>query len=409
MKGYIICTGTELLLGKILNTNSRYICDEFVKLGIDICKIVTVGDNIERIIEVIKEASSEADIVFLNGGLGSTEDDLTREALVVFLGIKEIIDLKIKHRIERQTIYNALPGNLKVAKVPEGSQVFYMDAGIALATVTSVKGKKYFLTPGSPEKLEYFMKNEIVPYIKKELLTDKIIYSKILKFAGIGESNAEDKIKDLIKSENPKIIPTISEGEIHFRIIAKGQDEKQVKKEVKELSNVMLSRLENYYFGKDDETIEILIAKKLKAKKLKVAVAESCVGGLFSNTITNIPGSSIFFDRGYVTYSYDAKIEDLGVKQSTLFQFGGVSENTAIEMVQGIYNKTKADFSISITGIAGPGGGTVDKPIGLVYVGFRYLDKVEVLSRIFTGDRIMIKCKIVKFILFEMYKRLKEN
>lgn len=409
MKGYIICTGTELLLGKTLNTNSRYISEEFAKLGIDIYKIVTIGDNLERITEAIKEVPKDVDIVFLNGGLGPTEDDLTREALVAFLGIKEITDLKIKHRIEKQIRYNALPSDLRVAKVPEGSQVFYGEAGIAPAIVTSAEGKKYFLTPGSPDELEYLMKKEIIPYIKKELLADEIIYSKILKFACIGESKAEDKIKDLIKSKNPTIAPTVRDGEIHFKITAKGKDEEQVKKKVKDLSRTILSRLENYYFGKDDETIEALVAKKLEAKNLKISVAESCTGGLFSNTITNIPGSSNFFDRGYITYSYDAKMEDLGVRQSTLLQFGAVSENTAIEMVQGIYNKTKADFSISITGIAGPGGGTIDKPVGLVYIGFRYLDKVEVLNRIFAGDRLMIKCKIVKFILFEMYKRLKEN
>ena len=409
MKGYIICTGTELLLGKTLNTNSQYICDEFAKLGIDIYKVVTVGDNLNRIKDAIGEVPSDVDIVFLNGGLGPTEDDLTREALVSYLGIDEITDTKIRNRIEKLTNYNALESDLKVAKVPYGSEVFYGDPGIAPGSVTTAEGKKYFLTPGPPEELEYLMEKEIIPYIKRELLADEIIYSRILKFSGIGESKAEDKLKDLIKGQNPTIAPTVKEGEIHFRITGKGKNEDKVKKEVKALSKIVKSRLENYYFGKNDETIEALVAKKLEKKKLKVAVAESCTGGLFSNTITNIPGSSNFFDRGYITYSYDAKMEDLGVKQSTLLQFGAVSENTAIEMVEGTYNKTKADFTISITGIAGPGGGTIDKPVGLVYIGIRYLDKVEVENRIFTGDRLMIKSKIVKFILFEMYKRLKES
>lgn len=409
MKGYIICTGTELLLGKTLNTNSQYICDEFAKLGIDVFKVVTVGDNLERIKAAIAEADEDVDIVFLNGGLGPTEDDVTREALVSYLDIEETIDSKIKHRIEKQTSYQVLPGDLKVAMIPKGSKVFYSEAGVAPGTLIESKNKKYFLTPGPPNELKYLMEKELIPYIKKELLADEVIFSKTLKFAGIGESKAEDKIKDLIKSTNPTIAPTIKEGEIHFRITAKGQKKEEAKRLVDEYSHEVLKRLDNYYFGRDEETIEGLVAQALDSKKLKVAVAESCTGGLLANTLTNIPGSSNFFDRGYITYSYEAKKEDLGVKESTLLQYGAVSENTAIEMVEGVYAKTKADFTISITGIAGPGGGTIDKPVGLVYMGFKYSDKVDVATRTFTGDRLMIKSKIVKFILFEMYKRLKEK
>lgn len=409
MKGYIICTGTELLLGKTLNTNSQYIGEEFAKLGIDIYKVVTVGDNLKRIVEAIEEVPKDVDIVFLNGGLGPTEDDITRESLISYLDIDEVTDKKIENRILRYTNNNALAGDLKVAKVPLGSKVFYNEAGVAPGSVVLKNGKHYFLTPGPPMELKDVMENRIIPYIRKELLADEIIFSKTLKFTGIGESKIEDKIKDLIRSKNPTIAPTIKDGEVHLRLTAKGSNEKVVKDKVNILGKEVIKRLENYYFGKDEETIEELVAKKLEKKKLKVAVAESCTGGLFSNTLTNIPGSSNFFDRSYITYSYEAKKEDLGVKGSTLLQFGAVSENTAIEMVEGLYEKTKADFTISITGIAGPGGGTIDKPVGLVYIGFRYLDKVEVKYRIFSGDRLMIKNKVVKFILFEMYKMLKEN
>lgn len=409
MKGYMIFTGTELLLGKTLNTNSQFLTNIFAELGIDLFKIVTVGDNTKRIIEVLSEVPNDVDIVFLNGGLGPTEDDLTKEALLEFLNVKPIYHQQTLDKILKRVGNKALPGDLKVAEIPEGSIAFYNDAGVAPGSVVLSNGKHYFLTPGPPEELSVLMNNKIVPFLKENMLGSEKIYSKTLKFAGIGESKAEDKIRDLIKANNPSVAPTIKDGEIHFRITAKGENWQDLEQKVTEVSRKIIGRLEDYYFGEDDESLESLVADKLKAKKLKIAIAESCTGGLLSNTFTNIPGSSDFFDRAYITYSNKAKVEELNVKQSTLEQYGEVSENTAIEMAEGVFAKTNVDLAISITGIAGPSGGTIDKPVGLVYIAFKYKEQISIVTRIFIGNRLEIKNKVVKFILFEIFRKLKED
>lgn len=409
MKGYMIFTGTELLLGKTLNSNSQLLTSIFAELGIDIYKIVTVGDNSSRIIGALREVPEDVEIIFLNGGLGPTEDDLTKEALIEFLGIKSVYDQQTLDKIIKRVGKKALPGDLKVAEIPEGATAFYNDAGVAPGSVVTGNGKHYFLTPGPPEELSVLMKNKIIPYLKENMLGKEKIYSKTLKFAGIGESKAEDKIRDLIKANNPSVAPTIKDGEIHFRVTAKGENKKELEEMVIQVSKKIIDRLEDYYFGEDEETLESLVAGQLTAKGLKIAVAESCTGGLLSNTFTNIPGSSDFFDRAYITYSNKAKIEELNVNTSTLEQYGAVSENTAIEMAEGVFGKTNVDLAISITGIAGPSGGTIDKPVGLVYIAFKYKEQVSVVTRIFSGNRLEIKNKVVKFILFEIFRKLKED
>lgn len=409
MKGYMIFTGTELLLGKTLNTNSQLLTSIFAELGIDLYKIVTVGDNTSRIISALKEIPEDVEIVFLNGGLGPTEDDLTKEALIEYLGIKTVYDQLTLDKIIKRVGKKALPGDMKVAEIPEGAIAFYNDAGVAPGSVVIGNGKYYFLTPGPPEELSVLMKNKIIPYLKEHMLGKEKIYSKTLKFAGIGESKAEDKIRDLIKANNPSVAPTIKDGEIHFRVTAKGENKCELENMVAQVSKKIIERLEDYYFGEDDESLESLVAGKLTAKGLKIAVAESCTGGLLSNTFTNIPGSSDFFDRAYITYSNKAKIEELSVNTSTLEQYGAVSENTAIEMAEGVFKKTNVDLAISITGIAGPSGGTIDKPVGLVYIAFKYKEQISVVTRIFSGNRLEIKNKVVKFILFEIFRKLKED
>ncbi|MDD2371871.1 MAG: competence/damage-inducible protein A [Firmicutes bacterium] len=409
MKGYLIFTGTELLLGKTLNTNSQLLTSIFAELGIDLHKIVTVGDNINRIIEALNEVPKDVGIVFLNGGLGPTEDDVTKEALLEYLSLKTVYDQPTLDKILKRVGKKGLPGDLKVAEIPEGGLAFYNDAGVAPGSVVEENGKHYFLTPGPPEELSILMKNKIIPYLKENMLGVEKIHSRTLKFAGIGESKAEDKIRDLIRASNPTVAPTIKDGEIHFRVTAKGENREELENIVSGVSMKIIERLEDYYFGNDDETLESLVAGKLTEKKLKIAVAESCTGGLLSNTFTNISGSSDFFDRAYITYNNQAKIEELNVKKSTLEQYGAVSENTAIEMAEGVFSKTNVDLAISITGIAGPTGGTIDKPVGLVYIAFKYKEQISVVTRIFSGNRLEIKNKVVKFILFEIFRKLKED
>lgn len=409
MKGYLIFTGTELLLGKTLNSNSQYLGERLAELGIDVYKMVTLGDNRERIVAALNEIPKNVDLVILNGGLGPTEDDVTREALCDFLGIGEEVDPATEEKIRNRVKDNPLQGDLKVSLVPEGSVAFYNDEGVAPASLVIRGGRTFILTPGPPHELKHLLEERVIPYLKEHLMPQEIIHSRTLKFCGIGESKAEDKIRDLIRSSNPTVAPTIKNGEIHFRITAKGDGLEELRSLTDQVAKEIILRLEDFYFGEDDETLEGLVVQLLLEKEYKVAVAESCTGGLLSNTFTDISGSSGFFDRGYVTYSNESKVEELGIQPSTLEQYGAVSENTALEMAEGVWRKTGADLAISITGIAGPTGGTVDKPVGLVYIAFRTSQGNSVVTRIFNGDRLTFKRKVVKFILFEMYKKLKEK
>ncbi len=409
MKAYVIFTGTELLLGKTLNTNSQYLGALFADLGISVYKTVTVGDNLIRIVRALEETPEGTDLVLLNGGLGPTEDDLTREALLVHLGIGSIIEARTQEKILRRVAGNPLPGDLKVAEIPEGGIAFFNEAGVAPASLVEGKGRRYILTPGPPQELKHLMEEKIIPFFReKGLLPRDVLHSITLKFTGIGESKAEDKIRDLIRGDNPTVAPTIKGGEIHFRITGRGKLE-VIQEQVENLARMIRERLEDYYVGCDGETLEQRVADLLTEKSLTLAVAESCTGGFLAHTLTNIPGSSAFFDRGFVTYSNKAKMDELGVRESVLEQYGAVSEAVAREMALGTREKSGADLAISITGIAGPDGGTEDKPVGLVYMGFCLQGETFVVQRIFIGDRLTFKQKVVKFILFEILKKLKEN
>ena len=409
MKAYVIFTGTELLLGKTLNTNSQYLGGLFADLGIGLYKTVTVGDNQSRIVRALEEAPEDADLILLNGGLGPTEDDLTREALLEYLGIGSVSEPRTREKILRRVSGNPLSGDLKVAEIPEGSIPFFNEAGVAPASLVEVQGRRYILTPGPPQELKHLMEDNIIPYFRENgLLPKDVIHSITLKFTGIGESKAEDKIRDLIRGDNPTVAPTIKGGEIHFRVTGRGSQE-EIQNQVELLARKIRMRLEDYYIGCDGETLEQRVAELLTERRLTLAVAESCTGGFLAHTLTNISGSSAFFDRGFITYSNKAKMDELGVQEAVLEQYGAVSEAVARDMALGTREKSGADLAISITGIAGPDGGTEDKPVGLVYMGFALQGETVVVQRIFNGDRLTFKQKVVKFILFEILKKLKEN
>lgn len=409
MKCQMIFTGTELILGESLNTNSAYLGQFFSRYGINIDKVVTVGDNRVAILKALQEA--DGDIIFINGGLGPTEDDLTREALVEYLGLEEVPDEKSMEQIKEYHQSNEIPllkSSLKVGLVPKGSVVFENKHGSAPGSLVVKDDVSYILTPGPPRELFPMLENMIGPYLQQKFSLDEVIYSSTIKLLGIGESQAEEKIRDLIKGTNPTIAPTVKQDGVHFRITGKGSLG-EAETLVENLKKELLKRLGEYVYGENEELLEEKVAELLKKTGHQVATAESCTGGLLASTLTDVPGSSEYFKLGIVTYSNEAKMTELGVSQEILEQHGAVSEETALAMLEGLASKTDASIVISVTGIAGPSGGSREKPVGLVFTGVGYCGKFMVEKNIFKGTRKEIKRMVVQNILFRLLKQIEKE
>lgn len=397
----LISVGTELLLGNIVNTNAQFLSERCARLGLSLYYETTVGDNEERLSNALYTALSRSDIVILTGGLGPTADDMTKEVTAKILGLPLVEDTNSKEHIQQ---YFAASGrtdiphsNWKQAQVIEGSQVIENKNGTAPGCiVTSRVGKIVILLPGPPNEMIPMFDGEIYPYLSK--LSPHIFYSSMVKICGIGESKVEETIKDILEQqENPTIAPYAKTGEVHVRVTARADSLTEGEELVQPVVAEIISRFgDNIYTTEEEVTLEQCVVNLLAEKKLTLATAESCTGGLFSGRIVDVPGASQVYNRGYITYSNESKITELGVLEDTLNQYGAVSEQTAEEMAVGVANKAKVDIGLSITGLAGPDGGTKDKPVGLVYIACYVQGKIIVKEYQFNGDRKKIREYSVK-------------
>ena len=391
----LVSVGTELLLGNIVNTNARYLSEKCAMLGLSVYYQTTVGDNEERLAEVIKTALNRSDIVILNGGLGPTEDDLTKETCAKVMGLPLVTD---QHTEERLKEYykgrkkEDLPeSNWKQAVIPERAVVFYNGNGTAPGLVVEQNGKTVILVPGPPNELYPMMEKQICPYLQKK--NEEVILSQMVKICGFGESKVEEMILDLIdKQTNPTLATYAKQGEVHLRVTARAATEEEAKKLLKPMVKEIKKRFgEAVYTTDEKETLTDVVVKLLKKHELTVTTAESCTGGLLAGTLVGVPGVSEVFREGFVTYSNKAKRKLLDVSKSTLKKYGAVSAQTAKEMAKGGVFATDADICVAITGLAGPDGATPEKPIGLVYIACYMNDKVHVEEFRFKGDRQKIR------------------
>lgn len=395
MRAEIISVGTELLLGQIVDTNAAYLSSRLPELGIGLHYRSTVGDNFERVVDALRLALSRADVVFTIGGLGPTEDDLTKEAVAEAMGIELVMDEAAAQKIREFFTTRGLTwigNNLKQALSPKQGRAIKNDVGTAPGAIFEKDGKVVITLPGPPGEFIPMVENGVVPYL--QMKTDGMpstIISKTLRIVGIGESMVEDMVKDLIRGTNPTVATYAKLGEVHLRITAKAENKEAADELIDEVEKKLRTRLGSAVFGVDDQTIEQVVVEQLKESGLKLALAESCTGGLVSNRITNIPGSSDVFLAGIVSYSNKAKIELLGVPKELIDQHGAVSHEVAKAMASGAMAATGADIGIGITGIAGPGGATPTKPIGLVYISLSTKDGVTSKENLFAGIRIDIK------------------
>lgn len=377
MKTAILSVGTEILFGQIVNTNTVYLSQQMNMLGFDVMYHYTVGDNPKRVEEMIDLAFQDCDLILTTGGLGPTQDDLTKEVackalddtLVMMDDVLEEITKYFK-TLGREMTEN----NKKQATMPSRATVFHNDAGTAPGFALEKDGKYIICMPGPPREMKRMFQKSVVPFLQS--MIDGALYYRQIRFFGIGESMLETQLLDLIDNQtDPTLATYAKEGECSLRIASKRATEEDAEHAVDEMLEKVKERVGHYIYSCDDEELAQVVADRLMEQGLTLSSAESCTGGMFASTMTDIPGISQCFDRGLVTYSNQAKMEELGVSAGTLEKFGAVSEETALEMVEGLKRVSGSDVCISVTGIAGPGGGSEEKPVGLVYIGFSYGDK----------------------------------
>ena len=394
MTAEIICVGTEILLGNIVNTNAAYLAEKCAYLGLSNYYQVVVGDNEQRLLETINTAKSRADVIFLIGGLGPTEDDLTKETAAKAFNVELVMDEEAKNNIVTILTNRGIDitnNNFKQALVPKGSIVLYNKNGTASGIIMEEAGKVVIMLPGPPNEFVPMVDDQVVPYFLKKGTND-VIYSRVVKLVGVGESKVAEEISDLIAMTNPTVATYAKTGEVHIRVTASAANDDEAKALVKPVVKKLKAMYpDNVYSTNADETLERAVVELLSKNGLSITAAESCTGGLVCGKIVNVAGASEVFRGGYITYSNKQKRNVIGVKKSTLEKYGAVSEQVAAEMAKGVLEVSKADVAISTTGIAGPGGGTPEKPVGLVYIGCAVKNKVYVEKFNFSGSRNKVR------------------
>lgn len=406
----ILCVGTEILIGDIVNTNAAYISGKLALLGIDQYYQAAVGDNPERLEIAVRSALERADLVIMSGGLGPTYDDLTKETVAKCMGRALRLDARSLERIKEIFAFRRkvmTENNAKQAMVPEGAVIFDNNAGTApgYAIEDLERGKIVIMLPGPPFELKRMFEESVLPYLRS--FTDQRFFSKNINIFGMGESEVESNLKELMESSSdPTVAPYCGDGEVRLRVTSKGSDEALCEKKCDEMiERICRTSVGSFVYGFDTDLAKTTVSELLKQKKT-VACAESCTGGLIAKRITDIPGSSEIFGYGAVTYSNEAKMKLLSVSAETLRACGAVSDRTAMEMADGVRALSGADIGVSATGIAGPGGGTAEKPVGLVYLGISSSKGTRSVKLLLNGSRDRVRLLTSQNALAEILREL---
>ncbi|MCY6372085.1 competence/damage-inducible protein A [Clostridium ganghwense] len=393
MRAEILAIGTELLLGNIVNTNAQYIAKRLADLGIDVYHQTVVGDNPKRLMEAYSAAFKRADLVITTGGLGPTKDDLTKEVAFDYFEKESVLHKDILEKIEeyfKKINRTMVESNKKQAYFPKDAIILHNNNGTAPGCIIEENNKTLIVLPGPPKEMKPMFEDYAVPHLMK--YQDGVLASKVLRVIGIGESATAEIIEDIIESgKNPTVAPYAKEGEVILRITAKGKTEVEAKELIKPIEEEIRKRLGIAVYGEGETLLEEVIGKILVDNKLTISTAESCTGGLLAGKIINYPGISAVFKEGAITYSNEAKIKRIKVKKETLDKFGAVSSQVAAEMAAGIAKTSGTDIGISTTGIAGPEGGSDEKPVGLVYIGLYIKGEVKTKELNLVGNRQKIR------------------
>jgi nicotinamide-nucleotide amidase len=392
MRAEIVSVGTELLMGEVTNTSARYLAEQMRLLGIDVYYQVTVGDNHGRLSETLKQALNRAELVFTTGGLGPTTDDITVEVIAEALGLPLVLDQGWLSYLEEIMVkYNLklTENNKKQAYLPEGAVALANPKGTAPGVFLEKGNKTVVALPGPPYELQTVFETGVLPKLKDKVGGNSL-FAKVLRTAGIGEASLENKIRDIIdKQTNPTIALYAKMGEVHIRLAAKAGGKAEAEKIIKPVQEEILLRLARHVYGYDSDSLESCAGKLLAAQGITIACGESCSGGLLGSRLTNVPGSSAYFLGSIVAYDNRLKEKLLGVPTWIIEKYGAVSAETAAFMAQGVLEAAGADVALATTGIAGPGGGTEEKPVGTVYLGLAAKPKLSLsVNRLGSSYRV---------------------
>jgi nicotinamide-nucleotide amidase len=397
MNAEIIAVGTELLLGDIVNTNASFIAQKLASLGISVFFQTVVGDNAERIKTAYKNAFDRADVVITTGGLGPTDDDITKESAAEYFGRRLVLHEPSLKRIEeyfRTQNFTITESNKKQAYIIEGGREIPNDHGTAPGCVFEENGHMIIMLPGPPKENAPMFENYVMPVLAEK--TGTTFVSRRLRVCGVGESAAETMLKGLIDAQtNPTIAPYAKTSEVHLRLTASAENEQAANALIDPVADKIYDILGDNIYAENDVTLEACVGQTLIDKGLTLAVAESCTGGMLAARLINYPGISKTLVEGIVSYSNESKVKRLGVKRHTLEKFGAVSEQTAAEMARGVAETSGADIGVGVTGVAGPDGASDEKPVGLVYIALWKDGAAKTTKHRFLGDRDRVRTRTV--------------
>lgn len=391
------------MLGRVLNTHQQFLCSQLANLGFVVNRQLAISDEGPIIQNAVRESLARAELIIATGGLGPTSDDITRDLIAELLGKKLQIDSEVLGRIEKFFAQRKrrMPESTKVqAMVPEGAQVLHNANGTAPGLAIAINPNSFragnkstllVMLPGPPRELRPMFLNQVIPLLAKQFPQPAKFVCRTLRTTGLGESFVEEKISGRLQELTAQRIELgycARVGEVDVRLVGRGSE---AEAHVAHAEQIVCDCLEQFVFGRDDDLLEEVVVRLLIERKQTLALAESCTGGYMANRITNVPGASEIFINGLVTYSNESKQRLLGVRAETLAQHGAVSEATAREMAEGARQKSQADFALAVTGIAGPGGGTEEKPVGTVFIALATSEKTIVKHHVFQYDRETFK------------------
>ena len=403
LKIEIINTGSELMLGRVLNTHQQWLCRQLADLGYVVDRQVAVADSGPAILSAVRQALADSDLILVTGGLGPTSDDRTRDLLAELLGRKLREDASVLANIERFFTHRKrpMPATTRVqAQIPEGALVLANAHGTAPGLALELSPNPFradrkpswlIMLPGPPRELRPMFTQQVVPLLRAQFPLSTPFVCRTLKTTGIGESLVEEKIAGPLQAlveSGLEIGYCARVGEVDVRLVATGPDAVE---KVKTAEQIVRTAVGHHVFGVEDDELEAVLVRLLAERKQTLAVAESCTGGRIADRLTNVPGASAVFRCGLVTYSNEAKMTFLGVRQETLAAHGAVSEAVAHEMAEGARQRSGADYALAVTGIAGPGGGTAEKPVGTVFIALATATRTVVLNPMNPYDRETFK------------------
>ena len=405
MKAVILSVGDEVLSGKVVNTNAAYIAHELETIGVETIYTIVIGDNKETLVnELNRFNESEYDLLITTGGLGPTHDDFTKEVIFESLGLKLELNAEAKLVLDKYYKGDYAKCNIKQAYFPRESIIIPNFKGTACGAITDINNKIYVILVGPPFEMKPMVKDSVIPYLNQKLNNDLLI--KEYQVMGIGESQAEELLVGVFnKYDCVNLAPYAKPYQIRYQITAHEKN----KKEFNEICDEFEKIMDDYIISTNNEKIEEVVVKKLQQLNYHISTAESCTGGMIASTIVNVSGSSSVFNESVVTYSASAKQKYLEVKQDTIDKYNVVSDEVVCEMAYGLRKLTGSEVCITVSGVAGPTGGTVNKPVGLVHFAILVNDQIRVYSQVFRGDREMVRVRATNQCLYELYRILKDK